>query len=113
MSMDPKSTAAPGPAALPPGSKGVRIFTYPKIIFIFPTMIVALICGIGMRSIGDKTIDPTKDARRTRRSRPTRPRRSRRPRRTAHGRGAGIRAVQAPRRTSWACSSWASSPSTC
>ena len=28
--------------------KGVRIFTYPKIIFIFPTLIMSLICWVGM-----------------------------------------------------------------
>lgn len=28
--------------------RGVRIFTYPKIIFIFPSLIMALICGVGM-----------------------------------------------------------------
>jgi hypothetical protein len=61
MSLDPKSTTAPSPAPLPQGGKGVRIFTYPKIIFIFPTMIVSFICGIGMLLTGDNTVDPTKD----------------------------------------------------
>ena len=38
---------------------GVRIFTYPKIIFIFPTLIASLVCGIGMSLIRDRTEDPT------------------------------------------------------
>lgn len=44
-------------------SRGVRIFTYPKIIFMLPTLIVALICGIGMTIIGDRTDDPTRGPR--------------------------------------------------
>lgn len=40
--------------------KGIRIFTYPKVIYIFPTLIVALICGIGMKVLGDPTEDPVK-----------------------------------------------------
>jgi hypothetical protein len=38
----------------------MKIFTYPKIIFIIPTLVAALICGIGMTIIRDRTIDPTK-----------------------------------------------------
>jgi hypothetical protein len=40
--------------------KGMKIFTYPKIIFIWPTLMMAIICGIGMIIIKDRTIDPTK-----------------------------------------------------
>jgi hypothetical protein len=40
--------------------KGIRIFTYPKVIFLFPTLIVALICGIGMLTIGDRTVEHRK-----------------------------------------------------
>lgn len=40
------------------GPERVRIFTYPKIIFIVPTLITALVCGIGMMLIGDNTQDP-------------------------------------------------------
>ena len=36
------------------------IFTYPKVIFIFPTMIAALVCGVGMSLIHDDTADPLK-----------------------------------------------------
>lgn len=36
-----------------PDVKGIRVFTYPKVIFMFPTMVVALICGIGMMVIQD------------------------------------------------------------
>ena len=41
-------------------AKGIRIFTYPKLIFIFPTMVAALICGVGMSLIGNETTDPVK-----------------------------------------------------
>src|SRR4051812_2307898 len=40
--------------------KGIRIFSYPKVIYLFPTMIVAIICWIGMLLIHDNTADPTK-----------------------------------------------------
>jgi len=39
---------------------GIRIFTYPKVIFMFPTMIAALICGIGMAMNHDEISDPIK-----------------------------------------------------
>ena len=44
MAFDSKSSGAPAA----PREKGVRIFTYPKIIFIFPTLIMSLICWVGM-----------------------------------------------------------------
>lgn len=50
----------PTPAAPTATHKGVRIFTYPKIIFILPSMIAALICGIGMMINKDNTVDPTR-----------------------------------------------------
>ncbi|CAN5808240.1 hypothetical protein BH23PLA1_BH23PLA1_02990 [soil metagenome] len=34
--------------------RSVRIFSYPKIIFIWPTMVFAFICGIGMMIAGDQ-----------------------------------------------------------
>jgi hypothetical protein len=40
--------------------KGIRIFMWPKVIFLYPTAIVALICAIGMSIIHDRTHDPTK-----------------------------------------------------
>ena len=52
MASDPKA----GPVAGAPGpvrEKGVRIFMYPKIIFLFPTLIMALICWIGMYTVRD------------------------------------------------------------
>ena len=61
MAMDPgKSPAPPTTGALPMShhGKGVKIFTYPKIIFIFPTLIMSLICGLGMLMIKDRTADP-------------------------------------------------------
>ncbi len=52
MASDPKSVTPAG-SPTPVREKGVRIFTYPKIIFIFPTLIMALICWIGMYMIPD------------------------------------------------------------
>ncbi len=31
----------------------IKIFTYPKVIFLWPTMVAGLICGIGMILVGD------------------------------------------------------------
>jgi len=56
---NPKDTPSPPPTHVHT-DLGVRIFTYPKIIFIFPSMIAALICGMGMVLVGDRTVDPTK-----------------------------------------------------
>jgi hypothetical protein len=42
---------------------GIRIFMWPKVIFLYPTAIVALLCSIGMASIHDRTHDPTKPLR--------------------------------------------------
>ncbi|HMB07888.1 MAG TPA: hypothetical protein VKP69_29680 [Isosphaeraceae bacterium] len=62
MASDPKQTANPESALVARRDQGIRIFTYPKTIFIFPTLVAALICGIGMQMIGDKTEDPIKKA---------------------------------------------------
>jgi hypothetical protein len=48
----------PAPTAPPQPVHGVRIFTYPKVIFIFPTMLAAVICGLGMILVRDDTVDP-------------------------------------------------------
>jgi hypothetical protein len=39
---------------------GIRIFMWPKVIFLYPTAIVSLICALGMTIINDRTHDPTK-----------------------------------------------------
>jgi hypothetical protein len=56
MSTDAKSS----PPRLAPRPAGVRIFTYPSTIFLMPTLITALVCGIVMMMTGDRTVDPTK-----------------------------------------------------
>ena len=54
------------PLRLQPGvtsrhhDQGIRIFMWPKVIFLYPTAIVALICCFGMWIIHDQTHDPTK-----------------------------------------------------
>jgi hypothetical protein len=60
MASDPKSTAIPETSMVKHRDQGIRIFTYPKVIFIFPTLVAALICGVGMALIGDHVDDPLK-----------------------------------------------------
>jgi len=43
--------------------KGIRIFTWPKVIFLYPTALVSLICYFGMWIIHDQTHDPTRSLR--------------------------------------------------
>ena len=58
MASDSKATPAPDRMLV----KGIRIFSYPKLIFIFPTFITALICGVGMSLLGNTTEDPLEEA---------------------------------------------------
>ena len=62
MSMDakPPVTPPPTPTSIKHREKGIRIFMWPKVIYIFPSAIVALICAIGMWRIADKSYDPSK-----------------------------------------------------
>ncbi len=64
MASDPKASPTAGAPAVH-RSNGVRIFTYPKIIFIFPTLIMSTICWIGMWMNGstDASNTPTGDNR--------------------------------------------------
>jgi hypothetical protein len=60
MSTDSKPPV-PTPSSPPPirhREKGIRIFMWPKMIYIFPSAIVALICAIGMWSLKEKHYDP-------------------------------------------------------
>ncbi len=56
--------AKPSPSTTPPPvvhrEKGMRIFVWPKVIFLYPTAIVALICWLGMWMDKDRTHDPTR-----------------------------------------------------
>jgi hypothetical protein len=59
MSTDSKPPA-PTPSTAPPiknRGKGIRIFVWPKVIYIFPSALVALICAIGMWSLPHKVYD--------------------------------------------------------
>jgi hypothetical protein len=61
MSTDAKpATSPPSSAAIKPREQGIKIFMWPKVIFLYPTAIVALICAAGMSIINDRTHDPTK-----------------------------------------------------
>lgn len=49
--MSTESQKDPADLALrssPGGSKGVRIFSYPKVIFLYPSFLVAIVCGLVM-----------------------------------------------------------------
>ncbi len=61
MSMDakPPVTTPSTPTSVRHREKGIRIFMWPKVIYIFPSAIVALICAIGMWRINDKSYDPS------------------------------------------------------
>jgi hypothetical protein len=62
MSTDAKSAPSSSPLG-PTGAHrgaGIRIFMWPKVIFLYPTAIVSLICALGMSIIHDHTHDPTK-----------------------------------------------------
>lgn len=60
MASEPKpDTKGPLP---PPEVKSVKIFSYPKIIFIWPTMFFALVCGVGMMIVGPEEPIVTPDA---------------------------------------------------
>ena len=48
MASDLKPPSADGGLTAAHRERGVKIFTYPKVIFFFPTLIMALIAGIGM-----------------------------------------------------------------
>ena len=62
MSMDakPPMTTPATPSTIKHREKGIRIFMWPKVIYVFPSAIVALICAIGMWSLKDKSYDPSK-----------------------------------------------------
>jgi hypothetical protein len=56
MATDPKAT----PLSEQDLIKGIKVFTYPKLIFLFPTLIAALVCGTLMWFLGNPTEDPVK-----------------------------------------------------
>jgi hypothetical protein len=62
MSTDSKSTQTkPSPGSHGAHhDKGIRIFTWPKVIFLYPTAIVSLVCALGMMIDADHLQDPTK-----------------------------------------------------
>ncbi|WP_165070082.1 hypothetical protein [Paludisphaera rhizosphaerae] len=41
------------------GEKGIKIFMWPKVIYIFPSAIVALFCALGMYMLREKLYDPS------------------------------------------------------
>src|SRR5262245_53256504 len=62
MAAEPKPSSPPSTSLVKQRDHGIRIFTYPKVIFIFPTLVAALICGIGMKLIGNDMTDPVQAA---------------------------------------------------
>lgn len=59
MSTDEKSSSAGAPA-IRGRDKGIKIFMWPKVIYIFPSAIVALICSLGMYWLPNKSYDPSR-----------------------------------------------------
>jgi hypothetical protein len=59
MSVNEKSPSPGTPSPGRPREKGIRIFTWPKVIYLYPSAIAALVCTLGMLSIRDKKYDPT------------------------------------------------------
>ncbi len=57
---DQKAAETAAPHASPRGPKPIRIFTYPKIVFIAPTLVMAIICWGGMHWIGNDTVRPSR-----------------------------------------------------
>ncbi len=63
MSTGEKSTSPTAVPAVKKREPGLKIFMWPKVIFLYPTAIVALICAAGMSIIDNRTHDPTKPLR--------------------------------------------------
>src|SRR5262245_28903241 len=59
MSSDSKGSGAAA-SSLSSTHHGIKIFTYPKIIFLWPTLVVSIICAIIMFATGNKVEDPTR-----------------------------------------------------
>lgn len=59
MSTDEKSPTTTAPA-IRGRDKGIKIFMWPKVIYIFPSAIVSLICAMGMYFLPNKSYDPSR-----------------------------------------------------
>ena len=59
MSTDPKKSVSPSGAAAARAEipKKVRIFSYPKIVYLYPTMIVSFLCALIMWTIKDRELN--------------------------------------------------------
>ncbi len=69
MSTDAKSVPSSATSAGAHRGAGIRIFMWPKVIFLYPTAIVSLICALGMQINHNRTHDithPIKEAVETR-----------------------------------------------
>ena len=60
MSTDAKPSTPTGVPNIKRREQGIKIFMWPKVIFLYPTAIVCLICAVGMQIIGDMTHDPSR-----------------------------------------------------
>jgi len=60
MSTDAKSSTPVSQSSSNKRVKGVKIFMWPKLIYIYPSAIVSLICALGMYWLPHKTYDPSK-----------------------------------------------------
>lgn len=62
MSTDPNTAKPPVSTPAVNRDKGVKIFMYPKVIYLFPTLVVSLICWLGMLVYVGRLADPSKAA---------------------------------------------------
>lgn len=60
MSTDPNSAKSSFASPAVNRDKGVKIFMYPKVVYLFPTLIVSLICWAGMYVLESRLADPSK-----------------------------------------------------
>jgi hypothetical protein len=60
MSSDAKPSMTTPEATPQHRVQGIRIFMWPKVIFLYPTAIVSLICALGMQIIDDRVHDPSR-----------------------------------------------------
>jgi hypothetical protein len=59
MSIEPKPAVTSSAPSLKHREKGIRIFMWPKVIYLYPSAIVALLCALGMWSLKEKQYDPS------------------------------------------------------
>ena len=60
MSTDPNAAKAKATTPVSHSEKGIKIFMYPKVIYLFPTLLISLICWAGMYALESRLAEPSK-----------------------------------------------------